>query len=163
MGAVRKFVEVVCPIGAGRGCFLLVKGRDGFRDLTNNEEVVPVGAAQAQAARDRARDARLKAARERRLRLDPEQLAREQRIDDAVVDVEVAWEERGEAEQAVVAAEVAAAAALERLLEERLAVKDVVLLPGLDQATVRRLRQLETDTKDNDGGAAAEDADVGVG
>jgi len=118
-------------------------------------------AAQTQAGRDRARDARLKAARERRLRLDPDQLAREQRIDEAVVDVEVAWEARSEAEQAVVDAEVAAAAALERLLVERLAVKDVVRLTGLDQATVRRLRQVETDAKD-DVGAAAEGADVEV-
>jgi len=46
----------------------------------------------AQAARNRARDARLKAAGERRLKLDPDQLAREQRIDEAVVDIEVAWE-----------------------------------------------------------------------
>ena len=79
----------------------------------------PVGkATQAQAGRDRTRDARLKAARERRVRLDPEQLAREQRIDEAVVDVEVAWEARSEAEQAVVAAEAEAAAALERLFDE---------------------------------------------
>jgi len=100
-------------------------------------------AAQAQAGRDRARDARLKAARERRLKLDPDQLAREQRIDEAVVDVEVAWEARSEAEQAVVAAEAEAATALERLLDEKLAVKDVVRLTGMDQATVRRLRQLK--------------------
>ena len=98
-------------------------------------------AAQAQAGRDRARDARLKAARERRLKLDPDQLARERRIDEASVDVEVAWEERAQAEQALADAEVAAAAAIERLLAERLAVKDVVHLTGLDQATVRRLRQ----------------------
>ena len=102
-------------------------------------------AAQAQAGRDRARDARLKAARERRLKLDPDQLARERRIDEASVDVEVAWEERAQAEQALADAE-SAAAAIERLLAERLAVKDVVQLTGLDQATVRRLRQLETDT-----------------
>ena len=95
-------------------------------------------AAQAQAGRDRARDARLKAARERRLKMDPDQLVRERRIDEASVDVEVAWEERAQAEQA-------AAAAVERLLSERLAVKDVVHLTGLDQATVRRLRQLGTD------------------
>ena len=110
-------------------------------------------AAQAQAGRDRARVARLKAARERRLRLDP---AREERIDEAVVDVEVSWEERSEAEQAVVDAEVAAAGAIERLLEERLAVKDVVRLTGLDQAIVRRLRQLETAISDD--GATAEGA-----
>jgi len=104
-----------------------------------------VKAAQAQACRDRARDARLKAARERRLKLDPDQLARELRIDEASVDVEVAWEERARAEQALADAEATAAAAVERLVAERLAVKDIVHLTGLDQATVRRLRQLETD------------------
>jgi hypothetical protein len=118
-------------------------------------------AAQAQAGRDRARERRLKAARERRLRLDPDQLAREQRIDEAAVDVEVAWDARTEAEQAVAAAEVAAAAAIERLLAERLAVKDVVQLTGLDLATVRRLRQIETDTSD-DVDTTADDADVAV-
>lgn len=106
-------------------------------------------ATQAQAVRDRARDARLKAARERRLKLDPDQLARERRIDEASVDVEVAWEDRAQAEQAVKDAEVVAAAAIERLLEEKLAVKDVVKLTGLDQAMVRRLRQVETVTGDD--------------
>jgi hypothetical protein len=103
-------------------------------------------AARALAGRDRARDARLDAARERRLKLDPDQLARERRIDEASVDVdvEVAWEERAQAEQALADAEVAAAAAVKRLVAEQLAVKDVVRLTGLDQATVRRLRQLET-------------------
>jgi hypothetical protein len=100
--------------------------------------------ARAQAGRERARDSRLKAARERRLRLDPEMLAREQRIDEAAVDVEVAWEERNAAKEAAAAAEVAAAAAIERLIEERLAIKDVAQLTGLDQATVRRLRQQRT-------------------
>lgn len=124
-------------------------------------------AAQAQAGRDRARDARLTAARERRLKLDPDQLAREGRIDEASVDVEVAWEERAQAEQAVTDAEVAAAAAIERLLAERLAVKDVVHLTGLDQATVRRLRQLGTDGDETDSpsggvGTTAEGADAEV-
>lgn len=117
-----------------------------------------IKATQAQGVRDRARDARLKAARERRLKLDPDQLARERRIDEASVDVEVAWEERGQAEQAVKDAEVAAAAAIERLLAEKLAVKDVVKLTGLDQATVRRLRQVETDTGDDDSGTSDGDA-----
>jgi len=98
-------------------------------------------AAQAQAGRDRARESRLKSARERRLRLDPDQVSREKRIDEAVVDVDVAWESRAEAERAVEAAEVEAAAAVERLLDERLSVGDVVKLTGLDQVTVRRLRQ----------------------
>lgn len=117
-------------------------------------------AAQAQAGRDRARDARLMAARERRLRMDPDQVARERRIDEAVVDVEVAWEERAAAEQAVADAEVAAASAVERLLAEKLAVKEVVQLTGLEQATVRRLRQLTTDEDDDAGDRDdGEDAD----
>jgi len=99
-------------------------------------------AAQAQAGRDRARETQLKAARQRRLQLDPEQLAREQRIDEATVDVEVAWQARAKAERAVEAAEAAAATAVERLLVERLSVTNVVKLTGLDQPTVRRLRQL---------------------
>lgn len=98
-------------------------------------------AAQAQASRDRARDNRLKAARERRRQLDPQQLAREQRIDEATVDVELAWEARAEAERAMEAAEVAAGTAVERLLGERLSVTDVVELTGLGQPTVRRLRR----------------------
>lgn len=124
--------------------------------------------AQAQAGRDRARDARLKAARERRLQLDPDQIARERRIDEAAVDVEVAWEERTQAEQAVTEAEVAAAAAIERLVAEKLAVKDIVQLTGLDQATVRRLRQLGSEEEaaetaaGQDASGAAEAADVRV-
>ena len=126
--------------------------------------------AQAQAGRDRARDARLKAARERRLQLDPDQIARERRIDEAAVDVEVAWEERTQAEQAVTEAEAAAAAAIERLAAEKLAVKDIVQLTGLDQTTVRRLRQIETDDdtgarntdSGEDAGGAAEATGVRV-
>ena len=114
-------------------------------------------AAQAQVGRDRARDARLKAARERRLQLDPDQLAQERRIDEASVDVEVAWEERAQAEQAATDAEIAAAAAIERLLAEKLAIKDVVQLTGLDQATVRRLRQIEIDTGDDSADGTVED------
>jgi hypothetical protein len=49
----------------------------------------------------------------------------------------------------VVVAEVAAAAADQRLVDERLAIKDVVQLAGIDQATFRRLRQLDTDTSDD--------------
>jgi hypothetical protein len=98
-------------------------------------------AAQARAGRDRARESRLKAARERRLRLDPDELAREQRIDEAAVDVEVAWEARAEAQRAMESSEGAAAAAMDRLMSERLSVADVVKLTGMDQATVRRLRR----------------------
>ena len=123
--------------------------------------MVTVGtAAQAQAGRDRARESRLKAARERRQQFDPDQLAREIRIDEATVDVEVAWEARAAAEQAVAAAEVATASCDRTAPEERLAV-DVIQLTGLDQATLRRFRQLQSDT--NDGvGTTAEGADAGV-
>ena len=113
------------------------------RGDTNQDEVIAVSkTAQVQAGRDRAREGRLRAARERRLTLDPDELARGQRIDEAVVDVEVAWGARSEAEQAVAAAEGQAAIAIGRLLDERLAVKDVGRLTGIDTATVRRLRQL---------------------
>ena len=104
-------------------------------------------AAQAQAGRVRARDSRLKAAQERRRQLDPDQLAREKRIDEATVDVEVAWEARSQAERAVQAAEVAAATAVDRLLRERLSVSDVVKLTGLDKPTIRRLRQIDAREK----------------
>lgn len=119
--------------------------------------------AQAQTGRDRARESRLKTVRERRLRLDPDQVAREQRIDEAAVDVEVAWDERAQAEQAINDAEISAATAVERLLAEKLAVKDVVQLTGLDQATVRRLRRFGGDGTDEDHGASGEGADAGVG
>ena len=52
--------------------------------------------------------------------------------------------ERAAAKRAVTDAEVAAGAAIERLLAEGLAVKDVMQLTGLDQATVRRLRPATT-------------------
>ena len=120
-------------------------------------------AAQGQAGRDRAREIRLKVARERRLRLDPDQLAREQRIDEAVVDVEVAWEARANAQQAVVDAEVAAAAAIERLMSERLGGKDVAKLTRLDQPTLRRLRQLQIEIKDDDIDAETADPRLGEG
>ncbi|WP_246371378.1 hypothetical protein [Nocardioides pelophilus] len=84
-------------------------------------------------------------------------MAREQRIDEASVDVEVAWEERAQAEQAIADAEAATAAAIERLVAEKLTVKDIVQLTGLDQATVRRLRQLVAgeDTGEDAGRPAA--------
>lgn len=123
--------------------------------MSEKEVVVVVATAQAQAGRDRARDARLKAARERRLELDPDQVARERRIDEAAVDVEVAWEDRATAEQAINDAEIAAAAAIERLLTEKLTVKEIVQLTGLDTATVRRLRHVDVDTDSASGAGDA--------
>jgi len=40
---IRNSVELVCPIGDGRGCFLLVKGSRWFRGVLIKEEVVPSG------------------------------------------------------------------------------------------------------------------------
>lgn len=138
-----------CPMSVARDCFLFVEGSPWFRwrpgDSWKKWWWLVGKAALAQAGRDRARDARLEVARERRLRLDPDQLAREQRIDEAAVDAELAWEKRARAEQAVTDAEGAAAVAVERLLAERLTVHDVVQLTRLDRATVRRLRQYDSE------------------
>lgn len=49
------------------------------------------------------------------------------------------------AAQLGLASEVAAAGAIDRLLAERLGVRHIVHLTGLDRATVRRLRQHATD------------------
>jgi hypothetical protein len=65
------------------------------------------------------RENRLKAAQDRRLQLDPDQVAPDKRLDEATVDVEVAREARARAERALAIAEVAAAAAADRLLRER--------------------------------------------
>jgi hypothetical protein len=97
-------------------------------------------------SRQRAREQRLASARERRLRLDPDRLAREQRIDEATIDVEDAWEALTEAQAAVEAAELTVAAGIERLVAEKLTVAEVADLTGLDQATVRRLRQVKAST-----------------
>lgn len=70
-------------------------------------------AAHAQAGRDRVRDVRLRAARERRLNLDRGSWPEGGASTEASIDLEVAWEERAQAAQAVVDAEVAAA--IERL------------------------------------------------
>lgn len=110
-------------------------------------------AAQGLAGRARARESRLKAASERRRRLDPDQLARERRIDEATVDVEVAWEARAEGERAMETAELKAASAVERLFVERLTVGDVMNLTGLDQRTVRGLRHA---IQTRSGGSAAQ-------
>jgi hypothetical protein len=94
--------------------------------------------------RHRMRAQRLAEARERRRRLDPAQVARERRIDEAAVDVEEAWEGRAAAQAAGQAAELAAAGAIERLVGEKLTVGDVSALTGIDPSTVRRLRQLKS-------------------
>jgi hypothetical protein len=51
-------------------------------------------------------------------------------------------EPRSTAQAAVNAAELAAAAGIDRLIAEKLTVADIANLTGLDQATLRRLRHL---------------------
>jgi hypothetical protein len=111
------------------------RGSDGSMSAKTND---------ALRTRHRMREQRLAEARERRLRLDPNQVAREQRIDEAAVDVEEAWEARAAAQVAGQASELGAARAIERLVKEKLTVADVCALTGLDQTTVRRLRQLKS-------------------
>ena len=96
----------------------------------------------AAAGRDRARDSRLKAVQARRRALDPLTLAREQRIDEAVLDLEDAWSSRGEALIAVERAETSATSAIRRLAKEGVPASEVAHLSGLELATVRRLRRL---------------------
>lgn len=64
--------------------------------------------------------------RERRLGLDPEQVARDQRVDEASADVETALEDVGEAQRQIELAELAAGTAVEGLLRERLSVRNVL-------------------------------------
>jgi hypothetical protein len=94
----------------------------------------------------RARSARLEEARERRRNLDPDLIARERRIDEATVDVGIAWEQRWQALLATAEAEAAAAEAIERLVKESLPQADVVRLTGLDSSTLRRLRKIDRGT-----------------
>ena len=95
----------------------------------------------AAAGRDRARDRRLKAVQARRRALDPVALAREQRIDEAVLDLEDAWLSRRQALVAVERAESLAADAIRRLAGEGVAASGVAHLSGLELGTVRRLRR----------------------
>jgi hypothetical protein len=91
--------------------------------------------------RDRARDRRLKAVQARRRALDPVTLAREQRIDEAVLELEDAWSSRRQALIAVERAESSATSAIQPLAKEGVPASDVAHLSGLELATVRRLRR----------------------
>lgn len=93
-------------------------------------------------ARERTRESRLVKARERRLQLDPERMTRDRRIDEAVVDLEDARESLAEATAEQAAAELRMAAAVERLLAEKLTMGEVGQLTGLEQPLLRRLRRL---------------------
>ena len=96
----------------------------------------------AVAGRDRARENRLRAVQDRRRALDPVALARERRINEAVLDLEDAWSARGEALIAVERAESLAAGAICRLAGEGVPAGEVANLSGLELGTLRRLRRL---------------------
>jgi len=101
--------------------------------------------------RQRSRVARLAEARERRLGLDPERAAREQRIDEATLEVQDARDTHADAQAAALVAQQAVARGLARLFAERLTQTEIASLTNLDLATVRRLRQLHNDAaSDND-------------
>lgn len=109
--------------------------------------------AQEQTSRRKARERRLEEVRRRRIEMDADRVARDQRIDEAAADVAEAWESRADAEVAIAVAEEAAAGAVARLLDEKLSQADVAALVGLDKATVARLRRA-TEQSGDMGGAA---------
>jgi len=93
-------------------------------------------------SRQRARERRLVQMRERRLRLDPERAERDRRIDEAALDLEDARDALAKARDAQDAAELRMAAAVRRLVAERLTIAEVSGLTGLEQPLLRRLRQM---------------------
>jgi hypothetical protein len=105
---------------------------------------------------------RLRVARERRMALDPERVARDERIDQAVADVGVALEERDRAADAVTAAERNAGEAVDRLLAEQLTGAQVAQLCALTTSEVTRLRsrigEAASDGTGNDSSGTATDA-----
>ena len=96
----------------------------------------------------RSREQQLATARERRLHLDPDRLAREQRIDETTVDIEDAWAARDQANAALAAAEHSAAQGIDRLLAPKVTVGELSELTGLDLPTIRRLRQVKLQVDD---------------
>jgi hypothetical protein len=86
-----------------------------------------------------ARQAALKKAREKRLKLDAERDARDRRIEDATADALVELDERAEAEATVARINEQIGTALRRLLDEGVGLDGVAQLAGLDVSEVRRL------------------------
>lgn len=132
-------------------------GRGGRVVLRGSMEGGSTVRTMAVAGRDRARESRLRAVRDRRRALDPELLAREQRIDEAVLDLEDAWSTRSRALLAVDEAESLAASAIRRLGEEGVPIGEVTHLSGLELGTVRRLRRLPPRVDVDRTGAATAD------
>lgn len=87
---------------------------------------------------NRAQAARLRA-REARLALMVERNAQDQRIEDAVAAVLLAWESRAAAAAQVEQAEVLVGTGLVSLSKEKVPVGDMAVMTGLDEALCVRL------------------------
>lgn len=82
------------------------------------------------------------AARDRRRGLDPETVAREQRIDEAIVDLEAAWTNRRSVLKQVEEADRSVAEALQRLAAESVTIANIARITALDLADLRRIRSI---------------------
>ena len=91
-------------------------------------------------SRSKKRAALIEAARQRRRELDPEAVARERRIDEAIVDLEEAWHTRLDALERVGQAEEAVSEALRRLAAENLTVPSIAQIIRVDAAELRSSR-----------------------
>jgi len=92
----------------------------------------------------------------RRLALDPDAIARGQRIDAATLDLEDAAGERDKALAAVEAAEAVMSEALGRMFGEGMKLPEVTRLSGLSEAVVRRLKPATSSSSTNSAAAGAE-------
>lgn len=107
--------------------------------MTTSREVPPTETVTARAVRGR-RNKRLQAlATARRLALETDRVARDERIDAAVADVLAAREARTQAMNTVASAETAASEALRRLRDEGVSLTTAAGLCGLTTAALRRL------------------------
>jgi hypothetical protein len=94
----------------------------------------------AQGDRSGERDARIAKARQRRLELDKDKEARDARIDQAVVDVYLAQDERDDAAKLIEAAEAKMGAAIARILAEAVPMAQVAELTQLSVNQVQKLK-----------------------
>ena len=99
-------------------------------------------------------------ARKTRLGLLVKRNAQDERIEDAAAAVLLAWQDRSAALAAVEKAERAAAAALVLLAREKVLVRDMVALTGIEPLLCQRLLRRSVESQDGspDGPGGAPDA-----
>ena len=109
-------------------------------------------AIKAQEAKARARTARLK--------LLVERTAQDERIEDAAAAALLAWQDRTTAQEQIEQAERAAAAALALLGREKVLVRDMAALTGIEPLLCQRLLRRSVESQDGtpDGPGGAPDA-----